>query len=194
MLANDHLLSRFDPAAGRIIGEPRVERHLSDLRECFADRSALDLALKKGDPLVYSVSSFTPADGEGDLHYGIGLIMPGKIGFEYFMTKGHVHAWRDAAEIYIGLAGEGMMLLEEVSTKESRMIELRPNTVVYVPGGTAHRTVNVGSTPLTYLGVYPARAGHDYDAIARENFSCLIAERNGRPAMIERKQFRPVKP
>lgn len=194
MLAMDHILSRFDPATGQIDGKPRVERHLGDLRECFADRSAVDLALQKSDPLVYTVSTFTPADGDGDLHYGVGMILPGKIGFEYFMTKGHVHACRDAAEIYIGLAGEGVMLLEDVSTKESRMIDLRPNSVVYVPGGAAHRTVNVGSTPLTYLGVYPARAGHNYEAIARTDFQCIIAERNGKPAMIERKQFRPVKP
>lgn len=189
MLPIDEILSKFDPATGQIVGKPGTERRLSDLRECFADRSAVDAALKKSDPLIYTISNFSPADGEGDLHCGVGCIMPGKIGLEYFMTKGHLHAWRDAAEIYIGLAGEGMMLLEEESTRESRTIELRPNGIVYVPGHTAHRTINVGSTPLAYLGLYPARAGHDYDAIARSNFRCLIVERDGKPAMVERKQF-----
>jgi glucose-6-phosphate isomerase len=117
--------------------------------------------------------------------------MPGKIGKEYFMTKGHLHSWRPAAEVYIGLSGEGVMLLEDESAGESHMVELRPNGVVYVPGHTAHRTMNVGSTPLTYLGVYPARAGHNYSSIAQKNFRCVIIERDGKPTMIERKDFVP---
>jgi len=120
------------------------------------------------------------------LHYAMGLIMPGKIGREYFMTKGHLHAWRPAAEFYFGLSGDGMMLLEDERTAESRLVPLRPHHAVYVPGHTAHRTMNTGRTPLTYLGIYPAKAGHDYDAIAKRNFRCVVIERNGQPAMIER--------
>jgi glucose-6-phosphate isomerase len=85
--------------------------------------------------------------------------MPGKIGDEYFLTKGHLHAWRPAAEFYFGLSGEGVMLLEDEATGESRLVPLRPHHAVYVPGHTAHRTVNTGAVPLTYLGVYPARPG-----------------------------------
>ena len=166
-----------------------VKRHLSDLRGCFADTAAFEAALARDDSLVYTVANVAPADGDGDLHYGIGLIRPGKIGVEYFMTKGHLHSWRAAAEFYTGLSGEGVMLLEEESTGESRLVELRPNGVVYVPGHTAHRTINVGRTPLTYLGVYPAKAGHDYAAIAKNNFRCVVMERNGKPEMIERKNL-----
>jgi glucose-6-phosphate isomerase len=190
MLNPERLLSHFDPLTGTIPGAPTVKRHLSDLRGCFADTAAYEAVLAKNDPLIYTIASVTPADGEGDLHSGIGLIMPGKIGAEYFLTKGHLHAWREAAEFYIGLAGEGVMLLEDKATGESRMVELRPNGVVYVPGRTAHRTMNVGTTPLTYLGVYPAKAGHDYTAIAKNNFRCVIIERGGKPVMIERKDFR----
>jgi glucose-6-phosphate isomerase, archaeal len=189
MLSPEKLLSRFNPATGEIAGAPTVKRRLSDLRGCFADSAAFDAALAKNNPLIYTVASVTPADGDGDLHYGIGLIMPGKIGGEYFMTKGHLHAWRAAAEFYIGLSGEGVMLLEDEATGESRMVELRPNGVVYVPGHTAHRTMNVGSTPLTYLGVYPAKAGHDYSTIAKNNFRRVVVEHDGKPAMIERKIF-----
>jgi glucose-6-phosphate isomerase len=113
--------------------------------------------------------------------------MPGKIGDEYFMTKGHLHAWRPAAEYYFGLTGEGVLLLEDEATGESRMLPLRPNAVVYVPGRTAHRTMNVGRAPLTYLGVYPARAGHDYSSMAKKNFRCVVVERNGGPVLEERK-------
>ena len=189
MLNPEKLLSQFNPLTGEIAGAPTVKRHLSDLRGCFADSAAFETALAQNNPLLYTVASVTPADGDGDLHYGIGLIMPGKIGSEYFMTKGHLHSWRDAAEFYIGLTGEGAMLLEDEVTGESRMLPLRPNGVVYVPGHTAHRTMNTGQTPLTYLGVYPAKAGHDYSTIAKNNFRCVVVERNGKPMMMERKDF-----
>jgi glucose-6-phosphate isomerase, archaeal len=189
MLNLEKLLSRYNPATGEIAGTPTVKRHLRDLRGCFADTAAFDAALAIGNPLIYSVASVEPADGEGDLHYGIGLLMPGKIGDEYFMTKGHLHAWRPAAEFYFGLSGDGVMLLEDEATGESRIAPLQPNSVVYVPGHTAHRTMNVGKTPLTYLGVYPAKAGHDYSAIAKKNFRCIVVERDGKPAMIKRENF-----
>ena len=165
-----------------------MERRLSDLRGCFADAAAYERALALDNPLIYPSAAVEPAAGDGDLHYGIGLIMPGRVGNEYFMTKGHLHARREAAEFYIGLQGEGVMLLEDEAAGESCMLPLRPNQVVYVPGRTAHRTMNTGHGPLTYLGVYPANAGHDYGAIARENFRCLVVERDGQPVLVERKE------
>ena len=181
-----HLLTRFDPATGQIEGAATVLRQLSDLQGCFLDRAAYAGALAQGNPLVYSVAAVEPGKGAGDLHYGIGRLMPGRIGNEYFMTKGHLHSRREAAEIYIGLTGDGMMLLEDEASGESRLVPLRPNQTVYVPGHTAHRTMNTGRTPLTYLGVYSARAGHDYDVISRNNFRCVVIERDGHPVMAER--------
>jgi glucose-6-phosphate isomerase len=186
MLDIKKLLSSFDPATGEISGAPATRRHLSDLGGCFSDTAAYEAAVAAGNALVYSVAAVEPAGGDGDLHYGVGLIMPGRIGREYFMTKGHLHAWRPAAEFYFGLSGEGVMLLEDELTGESRLVPLRQHHAVYVPGHTAHRTMNTGHAPLTYLGIYPAKAGHDYGAIAKRNFRCLVIERNGQPAMIER--------
>jgi glucose-6-phosphate isomerase len=186
MLNPEELLSQYNPVTGEIAGAPMVKRHLSDLRGCFADAAAYETTLTAGDPLLYTVASVEPAGGEGALHYGVGLLMPGRIGEEYYITKGHLHAWRRAAEFYVGLTGDGVMLLEDEATGESRIVPLRPNGVVYVPGHTAHRTMNVGCTPLTYIGVYPAKAGHDYSTIARKNFRCLVVERDGKPTMIER--------
>lgn len=180
------LLSRFDPRSGAIDDQPRVERRLIDLRGCFRDARAYDRALERDNPLVYSVASVEPANGQGDLHYGLGVLQPGLIGDEYFLTKGHMHTWRDAAEVYIGLAGKGAMLLEDEAGGGSRMVLLQQNAVVYVPGNTVHRTINTGDEPLVYLGVYPARAGHDYAVIARRNFRSVVVKRDGQPSMMPR--------
>jgi glucose-6-phosphate isomerase len=166
--------------------EPRVERRLADLRGSFHDAQAYERALDRDNPLVYSVAFFAPADQQGDLHYGLGVLQPGLIGDEYFLTKGHFHSWREAAEIYIGLSGKGAMLLEDETGGDSRMVELQENSVVYVPGHTAHRTVNTGDEPLVYLGVYPARAGHDYGAIAQRNFRSVVVRRDGQPRVLPR--------
>jgi glucose-6-phosphate isomerase len=163
-----------------------VQRHLADLRECFAGQAAYDAALAQGNPQIYAVTAVEPASGDGQLHYGLGIIYPGKIGREYFQTKGHYHSYRPAAEIYIGLKGEGIMLLEDEATGESRMVPLHANSAVYVPGHTAHRTMNTGSEPLVYIGVYPSNAGHDYGAIAKKNFRNIVVEHDGQPVLLDR--------
>ena len=184
-----HQSARFDPITGAIEGVPRVVRRLSDLRGVFADTDAYEKALAGDDPVIYTVHSIEPAGGQGDLHYGIGTLMPGRIGDEYYMTKGHLHSWRPAAEVYIGLSGSGVMLLEHEKTGDSILLPLEHNGLVYVPGYTAHRTINTGSTALTYIGVFPAQAGHDYAAIAERNFSKVVAERSGRAKMMDRDEF-----
>ncbi|MBX7123392.1 MAG: glucose-6-phosphate isomerase [Opitutaceae bacterium] len=186
MFDPNRILSHYNPATGELAGAKPVERRLADLRGCFANSAAYETALAAGNPLLYRVASVEPAVGEGDLHYGVGCLMPGKIGDEYFMTKGHLHAWRPAAEFYFGLTGEGVMLLEDEAAGESRIVPLLPHHAVYVPGHTAHRTMNTGTAPLTYLGVYPARAGHDYSTIAQRNFRHVVVERGGKPVMIPR--------
>ncbi len=180
------LLGRFDPAAGTIEGARRTERRLSDLAGIFLDQAAYRAARADGDPLVYSVEVVEPGTGDGDLHYGLGVIHPGRVGREYFMTKGHLHSWREAAELYIGLSGKGVMLLEDEATGESRMLPLGPGCAVYVPGHTGHRTANVGETPLSYIGIYPARAGHDYGVYASRNFRCAIIDEGGAPKLMRR--------
>ena len=183
------LLNRFDPETGTVDGVQGISRRLADLRGAFADDGAYERALREGNPVVYTVSTIMPGAGEGALHYGIGVLFPGTVGGEYFLTKGHLHSWRAAAEVYIGLRGEGRMLLENETTGASSVVELLPNSTVYVPGRTAHRTVNVGSVPLVYIGVYPAEAGHDYGEIAKRNFRTVIVERDGAPVLMDRGKY-----
>ena len=179
----------YTVADGKIAGHSPVERHLRDVCSAFADQPAANALLASGDPLLYYVTLIDEHNGAGDLHYALGVLMPGKIGAEYFMTKGHFHAWRPAAEVYIGLRGQGMMLLEHETTGECTAVTLAADTVVYVPGHTAHRTINTGSEPLVYWGILSSDAGHDYGAVGNRNFRQVIVEVDGQPVVMERAGF-----
>lgn len=182
-------LTQFDPTTGTIERAPLLERRLSDLRSYFADEAAYLAALAQENSLLYTVATVEPAQGDGALHYGITCIMPGRVGREYYMTKGHYHAWRPAAEYYIGLRGTGLLLLEDEKTNECWSMPMTPNSGLYVPGYTAHRTVNIGIEPLTFLGIYPFNAGHDYGAIVERNFRHVVVEVNGESTVLERSAF-----
>ena len=184
------LLAQLDLETGTIAGSALSARHLSSLAGCFADSAAYAAATAAGDPLIYSVASVEPAGGEGDLHYGLGTLQPGRVGAEYYMTKGHLHAWRPAAEVYVGLRGAGAMLLEDERSGESALVPLVPQGVVYVPGWVAHRTINTGDAPLVYLGVYPARAGHDYGAIEQKGYRKLLMDAGGAPTLVDNPNWR----
>lgn len=183
------LMARFDIGHGSIEGGERLVRRLSDVAEIFADRAALREALSTGNPVVYTVSSLQQTSGEGELHCGLGTIMPGRVGKEYFMTKGHFHAFRPAAEYYIGLRGTGIMVLEGDDGTGSTWCELGPERLVHVPGNTAHRTVNTGDEPLVYLGIYPASAGHDYASLGTRNFSRVVIAATDGPHVIARDRY-----
>ncbi len=176
----------YDASTGSLETGTATERRLSQLAGCFADEAATLRALEGGDPLVYTVSSVDPGSGPGDLHCGLGVLYPGMVGNEYFLTKGHYHERREAAEFYIGLDGSGLMLLEDEESGLSRLEALSAGRMVYVPGYTAHRTINTGSEPLRYFGVYPADAGHDYGAIAERNFLKKVVEEAGVPVLLDR--------
>lgn len=67
----------------------------------------------RGDPLLYEFYGLDlPEDDSGVLQFGTTILYPGKVGEEYFMTKGHFHTILDTSEIYYGLSGHGMMLME----------------------------------------------------------------------------------
>lgn len=193
MTTNLPLAFNFDLLEGIENRPPDVQRYLSDLKGYFLDDHAYDAQLSQHNPLIYEVTALSWHDGRADLVCGFGKLMPGKIGDEYYLTKGHYHTRREAAEIYIGLSGTGYMLLEDEKTEDSQWLVLKAGSIVYVPGYTAHRTVNTGDIPLTYLGINVADAGHDYGSIATRNFLKVIIEENGIPALLHRKQYLAMK-
>lgn len=156
-----------DAARGLLDGRSeRYEKRLADLAGVYRDEAAFAAALAEdsGDP-VYWVESSTPEAGRGALTIGLSVLRPGRIGEEFAMTRGHLHAQPEFAELYYGLAGSGVMLLESLDG-QSRAVPIGPGVVVHVPGGWVHRSVNVGDDTLVTLFAYATEAGQDYAIIA----------------------------
>jgi glucose-6-phosphate isomerase len=162
-----------------------VIRRLSDLKGQFLDQEAFSARLAVEDPLLYEVFEIKRPEVAGELFYGLSIVHPGKIGDEYYMTKGHFHILLDAAEVYYCLQGEGMMVME-THRGEWAVEPLQPHKVLYVPPGWAHRSVNTSRTEaLVTFFVYPGNAGHDYGSIEKQGFRRLVVERNGAPQVID---------
>ena len=147
-------------------------RRLSDMSEMFEDQESVRSILRHNNPVIYEVYEVTNSSGEGDLSFATTHLKPGTIGQEYYMTKGHLHKKRSRAEVYIGVEGRGVILLEKDGKTHHR--EIHPRGVVYVPPGWAHRAVNVSPSDLVFLAVYPSDAGHDYEHVARFGFGVRV--------------------
>jgi len=177
----------LDLATGALTPERKVtERRLADLDGLFL--AAIEP--EQAGTLAYTVSEIpAPADGS-NLPSSTTVIEPGRVGEEYFMTKGHFHAQRDRAEIYIGLGGEGRLVM---ATEDGRAVvePVRAGTVSYVPGHWAHRTVNVGEEPLVFYAVYPGDAGYDYATIAERGFPVVVLAGDGEPRVVPNPRYRP---
>ncbi len=168
-------------------------RTLSAMKGQYADQAAYAALLAQGDVIVYEVYEIKRPEGVGELLHGISIVHPGRVGDEYFMTKGHFHAELATAEVYYCLRGSGRLVLETPEGDWS-VQELRPGGVVYVPPRWAHRSVNTGDGDLALLYVCPAHAGHDYGTIERQGFRKLIVERDGRPSVVDNPRFRAGSP
>ncbi|MBC7320145.1 glucose-6-phosphate isomerase, partial [bacterium] len=138
---------------------------------------------------VYEVYEKLVPEIQGELIQGLSVVHPGKVGNEYFMTKGHFHSILQTAEFYLCLRGHGYMMME---TKDGdwAVEELIPNTAVYVPGGWAHRSINIGDENLVTLFVYPANAGHDYGTIEEKGFKKVIVEIDGYPKIMDNPKWK----
>lgn len=145
----------------------RYEKRLGDLGSLFADKDAYARrrAADGHGHLMYYVDEFRPSDNAGDLITGISTLLPGHVGDEFAMTRGHIHLQQDRTEIYHCLSGHGLMLMETVAG-ETVVSELTPGVVAYVPPAHIHRSVNLGDEPLVTLFCYPADAGQDYAIIS----------------------------
>lgn len=138
--------------------------HSGDLVGVFHDEAAW-LALPANTP-IYQVEMLQSAQGEGELFVGTTHLNPGRVGDEFYMTRGHFHQRREQGEVYIGLRGTGLLLLQDEQGK-ARLEQVSAGSVHIIPGATAHRLINTGIEVLSALAVWPTIAGHDYAALAQ---------------------------
>ncbi len=179
----------FDIETGRSKTARATKRYLSEMKEMYFDARAVENILENNDPLIYEFHELGCPERAGDLAFGTTIVYPGKVGKEYYMTKGHFHTVLDTAEVYYTLAGEGYMVMEnpEGDTLE---IPLSKNQAVYVPRRYAHRTVNTGNEPLLLFYTFAADAGHDYGTIETKGYHKLILEENGRAVVADNQKWK----
>jgi glucose-6-phosphate isomerase, archaeal len=178
---------RFEAGTG-VISEATAhyQKRLSDLRGLFLDPVALELRIRQeADPICYENYAFNQSQAEGDIFFGTTIIYPGKVGFEYHLTRGHYHRKRNHAETYQALSGRGLVLFER-DDGTTRTAELAPGKVTYVPPFWAHRSVNTSDVPLVFLWTCSVEAGHDYEGLGGHGMRQVVVERNGVPSVEDR--------
>lgn len=180
----------FDMKTGLSQSQKPLQRHLSKMKGMFANEAAYEEQLKKEDVLVYEFFDMGVPNSEKEVAYGTSITYPGKIGDEYFMTKGHFHTVLDTAEAYYCLRGHGYMLMENPEGDWEAQ-ELTPGKALYVPGRYAHRSINISATePLITFFAFPGHAGHNYGAIETQGFRKLVVEQDGKPAFIDNPKWK----
>ncbi|PKM96306.1 MAG: glucose-6-phosphate isomerase [Firmicutes bacterium HGW-Firmicutes-1] len=181
-------VSSFDLKTGGT-NEKVTERYLSNMKGMFADEKAFENILKDKDPKIYDFTEMGFEEVKEDLLYGTSITYPGKVGNEYFMTKGHFHTILETAEVYYCISGEGYMLME-TPEGEWQADKLEAGKAVYVPARWAHRSINSGKTPLVTFFCFRADAGHDYGTIESKGFRKLIVEKDGKPEIIDNPKWK----
>jgi glucose-6-phosphate isomerase len=159
-------------------------RKLSYMKGMFLDAESERLNLEGKDPVIYSFSEKVLPEEPGHLQIALTTIHPGKIGEEYFMTKGHYHTVAGTSEVYLGLEGKGCLLMQTVDGDFDK-IDILPGVLAYIPPYWGHRMVNTGNTPFIFFAVYPGNAGHNYGAIEKSGFVKILVDRNGSPTLID---------
>ena len=159
-------ICRVDVARGELAGATnRYVKTLADLDGLYGDAAAFAaLSREGGDAVVYEVTDFKPSANSGDMIIGVTRMRPGKVGGEYFFTRGHIHANANRPEMYYGESGRGLILLESLEG-EIRTVEIEPRVLCYVPPYWIHRSVNTGPGELVMTFAYPADSGQDYAII-----------------------------
>jgi glucose-6-phosphate isomerase len=161
-------------------------RRAADMKGYYADEPALQRLVADGNnPVHYEVFEVPVPESYGHLMYCISSLRAGRVGREFFMTKGHYHEVANTGEIYLCLRGEGFMVMKTGDGKFATE-PMRRGRMVYVPPFWAHRSVNTGAEePLVSFCVYPAEAGHNYGDIATEGFPKRVLAQGGGGVVIE---------
>ena len=157
---DNSFLVDFDLVTGLSNAAAPSERRLSKMKDMFHDTDAAAQILEIEDPILYRWFELGAPERAGDLAFGVTILNPGKVGDEYYMTKGHFHTMLETAEVYYTLSGEGYMIMED-------------------PEGDTQEQ------PLITFFVFAADAGHDYGSIETKGYHKIVVEKDGKPAIVD---------
>lgn len=162
-----------------------VTCRLSDMPGRFADTDAEASLVAMEDPLIYRADEIIAPEQHGELHTSVTVLFPGKVGDEYFMSKGHYHVQPNCVKVYLAVTGHGYLLMQNAAG-ETMEAEMTPGSIVYCAPGWAQRTVNVGNSPFAYFKYWPTESGHDYQRVLdSDGFYKRIVERDGKPVIVD---------
>jgi len=168
-----------------------IQRKLSNMKGQYADQAAYETKLAENDTLLYEVYEIKRPEVEGEILHGVSIVHPGKVGKEYYMTKGHFHTVLETAEIYSTLRGHGYMVME-TPEGDWAVEELAAGRVLYVPPRWAHRSINVSADEdLVMFFAYPGNAGHDYGTIETQGFRKLVLDNGNGPEIVDNPRWSP---
>lgn len=179
------LLLTFDMQTGLSPEVATIKRPLSKMKGMYADGEAFAKIVESDDPLVYEFHDLGLPEDRGEVAFGTSIVYPGKVGDEYFMTKGHFHKELATGEVYYCLSGRGCMMMENPEG-DWEVRELKPGCAVYVPPCYAHRSINTSpdETLVTFFA-FRADAGHNYGTIEEKGFRKLVVDRDGMPEIVD---------
>ena len=143
---------RVDVARGELIGATnRYVKRVADLEGLYEDSVAFN-ALKRelGDEIVYEVTDYKPSADAGDMIIGVTRMRPGKVGREYFLTRGHIHANANRPEMYYGESGRGKVRRYLHNEKEAEPFKQEAGTF------TEWREIPKDTDVLFYEGLHGA--------------------------------------
>jgi len=175
---------QIDLASGHFIAGEYQEQTTTAgmLTGLFADQAAW--AVLPADTPIYTVAMLPAPHQDGELLTGVTHLYPGRVGREFYMTRGHFHQRREQAEYYFGLRGRGLLLLQQAG--DCLLEHVFPGSVHYIPPYTAHRLINNGSGTLSALAVWSAVAGHDYQTLQPHGFDVrIMADGDGWQAEVQ---------
>lgn len=173
----------IDLESGKIGSGCRVQqRRVADMTGAYAEECS-------SDDMVYEVFTIDVPQTNSEVLTCMTRVYSGEIGDEYYMTKGHFHEVRDRSEVYLTTSGYGRLVMA-TEDGEYAVKEMYPGSMNYIPGGWAHRSVNVGDEPLVFFAAYIGDAGHDYGTIEQRGFPVRIVRgASGAPEVLSNPRY-----
>ena len=166
----DPILADFKKITGNF---PQATGHYSktfyELEGMYENEMEFQKMLPKWrNRVVYEVWEHRSSENKGDLVFGTSIMKPGRVGNEFFLTRGHQHQKAYCAETYYCLSGKGVILMESPDG-EIKALKLEKGKLVYVPPLWFHRSINIGVSKLITLFTYNSDAGQNYEILTKRS-------------------------